>query len=164
MTHIGLLSDTHGFIDPRILEFFKSCNEIWHAGDIGNIETADTLSNYKLLKAVHGNIDDYKVRQSYPRHQRFMCEETNVWITHIGGFPGKYEPEIRKGLLENPPEIFICGHSHILKIIYDKKFQCLHINPGAAGKYGFHRIQTAIRFSIDGKNISNLEIWESSRD
>jgi uncharacterized protein len=164
MQKIGLLSDTHGYIDERMLDFFKSCDEIWHAGDIGNIETADTLAEFKPFRAVHGNIDGHEIRLIYPKNQRFMCEGIDVWITHIGGYPGHYEPDVKPDIFENPPRLFISGHSHILKIINDKKLNLLHINPGAAGKSGFHKVRTAIRFEIDQLNISELEILEIQRD
>ncbi len=164
MKHIGLLSDTHGYIHPRLLSFFEKVDEIWHAGDIGNIETADTLTEFKPLKAVYGNIDGHEIRAVHPLHQRFMCEGINVWITHIGGYPGRYERCVKPGIYDNPPNLFICGHSHILKVIYDKKLDFLHINPGAAGNKGFHRVCTAVRFKIDGKDIRELEIWEMKRN
>lgn len=160
MKKIGLLSDTHGFLDDKLFDFFSICDEIWHAGDIGNIETADKINTFRPLKSVHGNIDGHEVRIIYPRHQRFTCENTDVWITHIGGYPGHYEPEVLKSLITKPPKLFICGHSHILKIIYDKKFDLLHINPGAAGKFGFQKVRTAVRFCIDGYDIKNMEILE----
>lgn len=163
MVQIGLLSDTHGYVDDKFFNFFEPCNEIWHAGDIGNIETADKLAAFKPLKAVHGNVDDHKVRIVYPAHQRFICENVDVWITHIGGYPGHYDIRIRKEMDENPPQLFICGHSHILKVIYDKHYKFLHINPGAAGISGFHKIRTAVRFIIDGKEIRQLEILEIER-
>ncbi len=164
MKHIGLLSDTHGYIHPRLLSFFEKVDEIWHAGDIGNIETADTLTEFKPLKAVYGNIDGHEIRAVHPLHQRFMCEGINVWITHIGGYPGRYERCVKPDIYDNPPNLFICGHSHILKVIYDKKLDFLHINPGAAGNKGFHRVCTAVRFKIDGKDIRELEIWEMKRN
>lgn len=163
MKHIGLLSDTHGFIDDRLFTFFESCDELWHAGDIGNMETANQLDAFKPLRAVFGNIDGHQVRMSYPLQQRFECEQTDVLITHIGGYPGHYESSIRTILLSNAPRLFICGHSHILKVIFDKKHNLLHINPGAAGNSGFHYVKTAVRFLIDGSDIKNLEIWESPR-
>lgn len=163
MIQIGLLSDTHGFIDERLYNFFEKVDEIWHAGDIGNIETAQKLKSFKPLKAVFGNIDNHEVRLEHPGFLRFTCEETDVFITHIGGYPGHYEPVVRNVLSVNPPKLLICGHSHILKVIYDKKFKLLHINPGAAGNSGFHKVKTAIRFCIDGSEIKNLEIWESPR-
>jgi len=163
MKQIGLLSDTHGFIDERLFTFFEACNEIWHAGDIGNIETANRLEAFKPFRAVYGNIDNHELRPRYSSLQRFMCEETEVLITHIGGYPGHYEPVVKNILLTKPPKLFICGHSHILKVIYDKKFRLLHINPGAAGNSGFHNVKTAVRFNIDGNDIKDLEIWESPR-
>ncbi len=163
MKRIGLLSDTHGYIHTRLNYFFENCDELWHAGDIGNIETADTLASFKPFLAVYGNIDGPDLRQIYPKHLRFKCEETNVWITHIGGYPKHYDKSICQELKNNPPQLFICGHSHILKVIYDKELKLLHINPGAAGKYGFHQVSTAIRFIIDGKDIRELDILELSK-
>jgi len=163
MKRIGLLSDTHGFLHPRIFPFFEKVDEIWHAGDIGNLETADSLAAFKPLKAVYGNIDGHEIRTVHPLHQRFMCEEVDVWITHIGGYPGHYERSVKQEIITNPPGLFICGHSHILKVIFDKKFNFLHLNPGAAGNKGFHVVCTALRFVIDGKDIRELEIWEMKR-
>jgi putative phosphoesterase len=160
MTRIGLISDTHGFIDDKLFEYFAKCDEIWHAGDIGNIEAADILNAFRPLKAVYGNIDGHDVRASYPKIKRFNCEKVDVMITHIGGYPGHYDREVREIFKNNPPKLFICGHSHILKIIYDKQFDFLHLNPGAAGKSGFHNIRTALRFSIDGKEIKDMEVIE----
>ena len=164
MKKVGLLSDTHGFIDDKILDFFKECDEIWHAGDIGNIKTFDKIALYKPTKAVYGNIDGSDIRAVCPKFQRFNCEEVSVLLTHIGGYPGKYETEIKELFKTETPNLFICGHSHILKVIYDKNYDLLHINPGAAGKFGLHRKQTALRFIIDGKNIKDLEIWEKDRN
>lgn len=163
MKRIGLLSDTHGFIHERIYTFFENVDEIWHAGDIGNIETADQLAAFKPLKAVYGNIDGQDVRVAHPLHQRFNCESVDVWMTHIGGYPGRYERYVKPEIYSNSPDLFICGHSHILKVIYDKKLDFLHMNPGAAGYKGFHKVCTALRFVIDGKNIRDLEIWEIPR-
>jgi putative phosphoesterase len=163
MKKIGLLSDTHSYIDDKIINFFKDCDEIWHAGDIGNREVADKLATFKPFRAVYGNIDGHEIRIQYKQHLRFICEQVSVWITHIGGYPGHYEKEVRQELLINPPQLFICGHSHILKVIYDKKFNLLHINPGAAGISGFHKVRTAVRFIIDGKDIKQLEILEIER-
>lgn len=163
MKNIGLLSDTHGFIHPRIINFFKDCDELWHAGDIGNLHTADELAGFKPFTAVYGNIDNHEVRAVYPESTRFYCEETEVLITHIGGYPGNYDQRIRPILKTKTPDLFICGHSHILKVIYDKQFHMLHMNPGAAGKSGFHQLITALRFEIDGKRIQNLEILELPR-
>ena len=157
---IGLLSDTHGWIHPRLFSYFNGCDEIWHAGDIGNIQTADTLSAFRPLRAVYGNIDDAVVRSAFKEDLHFMAESTRVWITHIGGTPDRYYHRIRNALIENPPDIFICGHSHIAKVIYDKKNGFLYVNPGAAGYNGFHKYMTAIRFQIDGSRIHDLELIE----
>jgi putative phosphoesterase len=163
MKRIGLLSDTHGYLHPRLFQFFEKVDEIWHAGDLGTIELADALSSFKPLKAVYGNIDGHKIRTVYPLHQRFFCEEVDVWMTHIGGYPGRYERYVKPEIFSNPPGLFISGHSHILKVIYDKKLNFLHMNPGAAGRQGFHKVVTALRFVIDGKDICDLEIWEIPR-
>ena len=163
MKRIGLLSDTHGTLSSRIFKFFESVDEIWHAGDIGNAETADRLSAFKPLKAVYGNIDDHVLRKMFPADQRFFCEEVDVWITHIGGYPGRYDLNVKPEIYTHPPRLFICGHSHILKVIYDKKHSLLHINPGAAGNTGFHNVITAIRFEIRDEKIENLEILEIQR-
>ena len=163
MKKIGLLSDTHVNVDEKIMEFFKDCDEIWHAGDIGNIETADKISKRKPLIAVYGNIDGQDVRIIYPKIQSFTCEKVRVLMTHIGGYPGKYQKEI-KGLIKDlKPNLFISGHSHILKVIYDDKNKLLHINPGAAGKSGLHKHKTAVRFVINGKEIKDLEVFEKRR-
>lgn len=164
MKRIGLLSDTHGDIPEKLFGFFTKVDQIWHAGDIGNAETAEKLAAYKPLKAVHGNIDGQEVRISWPQHQRFFCEGVDVWITHIGGYPGNYDRNVKPEIFTTPPKLFICGHSHILKIIYDQKLDLLHLNPGAAGSIGFHKLQTALRFVIDGKDIRDMEIWEYSRN
>ena len=163
MKSIGLLSDTHGYLHPKLFDFFAECDEIWHAGDIGNIETAERLDEFKPLRAVHGNIDGTDVRSSYPNKQLFMCEDIKVLIIHIGGYPGRYEKGIRPLIQKEHPGIFISGHSHIVKVIYDQKFQLLHINPGAAGKSGIHKVITFLRFVIEGKNIRDLEIFEAER-
>jgi len=163
MIKIGLLSDTHGHWDDKLSSFFIECDEIWHAGDIGSIEVADKISKYKLFRAVHGNIDDHKLRITYPKINRFNCEEVDVFITHIGGTPSRYEPSILPLIEINPPKLFICGHSHILKVMYDKKRNFLYMNPGAAGIHGFHHFRTAIRFVIDGSEIKDLEVLEISR-
>jgi putative phosphoesterase len=157
---VGIISDTHGWIHPRLFEHFKEVDEIWHAGDIGNIETADLLASFKPLKAVYGNIDDALVRRAFNKHLEFMAEETRVWITHIGGTPGHYDKRVRERIMNNPPDIFICGHSHIAKVMYDKKPGLLFVNPGAAGYNGFHKYMTAIRVQIDGKSIHNMELIE----
>jgi len=160
MTRIGLLSDTHGMLDDRIFEHFDNCDEVWHAGDWGSMEVVDLLRGFKPLRSVWGNIDSHEIRSIFPQHNRFVCEGVNVWLTHIGGYPGRYDALVRPGIFQQPPKLFICGHSHILKVLYDRKLELLHINPGAAGKYGFHRIQTLVRFEIDGDKIQNLEVIE----
>jgi putative phosphoesterase len=157
---IGLLSDTHGWIHPRLFDHFSEVDEIWHAGDIGSIETADVLAEYKPLRAVYGNIDDSKVRKVYKEHLKFKIEGIKVWLTHIGGTPGHYDRRVRPVIYEDPPDLFICGHSHIAKVMFDKKGGFLYINPGAAGYNGFHKYMTAIRFQIDGKKIHSLELIE----
>ena len=163
MTKIGLLSDTHGLIHERIFSFFKDVDEIWHAGDFGNLETADQLAAFKPLRGVYGNIDGHEVRTVHPLHQRFMCENVDVWMTHIGGYPGRYERYVKPEIYTNSPNLFISGHSHILKVMFDKKLNFLHINPGAAGAHGFHKFRTAIRFVIDRSDIKDLEIWQIKR-
>lgn len=160
MKRIGLLSDTHGFLDERIHEYFKDCDEIWHAGDIGNIETLNTLESWKNVRAVYGNIDGHEVRAVVPEIQQFKCEEVEVLIKHIGGYPGRYDRSIIRTITECPPDLFISGHSHILKVINDPKNKLLHINPGAAGKNGLHKVRTVIRFAIDGSKIKELEVVE----
>ena len=158
MKRIGLLSDTHSYLDPAIFKHFKECDEIWHAGDIGAIEVFDRLKEFKPLRAVYGNIDAAIIRRVCPLHQRFMCEEVDVWITHIGGYPKRYAPSIREAIKINPPQLFISGHSHILKVMHDKELGLLHMNPAAVGKHGFHQIKTMLRFTIDGKKIKDLEV------
>jgi putative phosphoesterase len=160
MKKILLLSDTHSYIDDTILKYVNQADEVWHAGDIGDLIVTDTIKKLKPLRGVFGNIDDDKARIEFPLHNRFYCEGVEVWITHIGGYPGKYNPAIRNELTTNPPKLFICGHSHILKVIFDKKNNLLHMNPGAAGKSGFHQVRTMLRFVIEGDAIKDLEIIE----
>jgi putative phosphoesterase len=160
MTRIGLISDTHGFLDDAVFKHFESCDEIWHAGDFGNIELADKLAEFKPLKGVYGNIDGQDIRRIYPLNLRFTCEDVDVWITHIGGYPDRYNQAVKAEIYANPPQLFITGHSHILKVIYDKKISCLHLNPGAAGKQGRHKVRTLMRFSIDGDKIKDLQVIE----
>jgi len=162
MKRIGLLSDTHNYLDPSVFRHFTSCDEIWHAGDIGNIAIADQLAEMKPLRAVHGNIDGYDVSSIYPESLRFTCEEAEIFMTHIGGYPGRYEKKVKDAYREKPFQLFICGHSHILKVMFDEKWQCLHINPGAAGKQGWHKVKTLVRFSVEGKHFRDLEIIELS--
>lgn len=163
MKRIGLMSDTHGFIPEGLYRFFENCDEIWHAGDMQTDEFLRHLAGNRILRAVHGNIDSQPVRITYPAKLRFLCEEVDVLMTHIGGYPGHYDRSVRNEIRTNPPKLFICGHSHILKIIWDRKLGLLHINPGAAGKSGFHKVITALRFVIDGSDIREMEIWEKSR-
>lgn len=167
MTKIGLIADTHGWLDENVFKHFERCHEIWHAGDFGNIEIANKLSNFRqtdgnkiILKGVYGNIDGYDVRCVYPQKLTWNCEAVNVFMTHIGGHPARYAPGIKQDLINQKTKLFICGHSHILKVIYDDKIGCLHMNPGAAGKIGWHKMKTIIRFSIDGNNIKDCEVIE----
>jgi len=160
MTRIGLLSDTHGWWDDKYVEYFSECDEIWHAGDIGSEELASNLASIKPLRAVYGNIDGHSIRQQYSKVAHFKVEDVNVMMTHIGGYPGRYDPSIRAELYDTKPQIFVAGHSHILKVMYDKNLNCLHINPGAAGISGFHLVRTLIRFSIDKADIKDLEVVE----
>ena len=165
MTTIGLLSDTHHWLDPTVFEHFKDCNEIWHGGDFGTIEIANQLINgFKnkptFLRGVYGNIDGNDIRGIYPEQLVFTCEGVKVMMRHIGGYPPKYNPETIRELLIHQPQLFISGHSHILKIMYDEQLQCLHMNPGAAGKQGWHKVRTLIRFKIDGKEMKDCEVIE----
>lgn len=160
MTRVGLISDTHNYLDDAIFKHFEQCDEIWHAGDFGNKAVADQLAAFKPLRGVYGNIDGHDIRAEYPEHLKFTCEKMKVWMTHIGGYPGKYNPKIRADLMRHPPNLFIAGHSHILKVIYDKKINCLHLNPGAAGKEGWHKVRTLLRFSISEEKIHTLEVIE----
>ena len=160
MTKILLLSDTHGYLDEQMLKYVYQVDEVWHAGDIGNLTVTDKIATIKPVRAVFGNIDSDKARLQFPLDNRFKVECKEVWITHIGGYPNRYEKRIKDELKLNPPDILICGHSHILKIIYDKKYNLLYINPGAAGKSGFHKVRTIIRFNIDKNQIGNMEIIE----
>ncbi|MEZ0004853.1 putative phosphoesterase [Flavobacterium sp. 28YEA47A] len=160
MKKILLLSDTHGHIDDTILKYVDQADEVWHAGDIGDLIVTDTLKKHKPLRAVFGNIDGDKARMEFPLNNRFMCEGVDVWITHIGGYPGKYSPAVKNGIALNPPKLFITGHSHILKVMFDKKLNLLHMNPGACGISGFHQIRTMLRFVIEGDKIKDLEVIE----
>lgn len=160
MKTIGLLSDTHGFWDDKYLKYFESCDEIWHAGDIGSLALADKFAAFRPLRAVYGNVDGHDVRVAYPQIQRFNIEGADIMIKHIGGYPGNYDSSVRGMLFVNPPKLFISGHSHILKVKYDKTLGLLHINPGAAGNYGFHKTRTLVRFIIDNGTFKNLEVIE----
>jgi len=159
MKKIGLLSDTHGYIDEKMISFFSDRDEVWHAGDFG-ADVNEELEKLWLVRGVYGNIDGQKIRTIYPENNRFTCEGLNVWMTHIGGYPGNYDSKIRSEIQNNPPGLFICGHSHILKVIPDKNLNLLHINPGAAGKSGFHIMRTMVRFQIENGTVRNLEVIE----
>lgn len=163
MKKILLLSDTHSYIDDQILKFVKKADEVWHAGDIGNLKVTDTIKNLKPLRAVFGNIDGSEARSEFPLDLKFTIEGVSVWITHIGGYPNKYNLRIRKEIAKNSPKIFIAGHSHILKVQYDKKLDLLHLNPGAAGNHGFHKVRTMLRFELQMGEIKNLEIIELAK-
>lgn len=160
MRKIGLITDTHGLLDERVYMHFENVDEIWHAGDWGSMEVVNKLQAFKPVRGVYGNIDGQDIRMIFPKHLRFRCEDVDVWLTHIGGYPGKYDANVKPEIFTNPPKLFVCGHSHILKVQYDKTLDLLHINSGSAGKYGFHQVQTLIRFEIDGSNIQNLEVIE----
>ena len=160
MKKILLLSDTHSYIDDQILKFVKQADEVWHAGDIGALAVMDTIQKIKPVRAVYGNIDDAQIRSEFPLNNKFTIEKVTVWITHIGGYPNRYDIKIKEEISKNPPKLFICGHSHILKVMFDKKLNLLHMNPGAAGKHGFHQVRTMLRFEINDDKISNLEIIE----
>ena len=155
MIRIGLISDTHGFLDENGFSYFEPCNEIWHAGDFGNLELVNKLQASKKLRGVYGNIDGQDIRGLFLEQLVFMCEEVKVMIRHIGGYPPRYNPETKKEVVKHKPQLFISGHSHILKVIYDEKLKCLHMNPGAAGKEGWHQMRTIMRFVIDGNNIKD---------
>ena len=163
MTRIGILSDTHGFVHPRVLDFFSDVDEIWHAGDMGVVGIANQLLALNRLRAVYGNIDGQDVRIRYPESLQFMVEQVKVLMTHIGGYPGRYEPKARNLIESGKPGLFVCGHSHILKVMYDQKYRMLCINPGAAGKYGIHKSITAIRLVIDRDNMRDLEVLDLPR-
>ncbi|MEM1322049.1 MAG: metallophosphoesterase family protein [Bacteroidota bacterium] len=160
MTRIGLLSDTHSHLDEKIFHYFKDCDELWHAGDIGSMEVVEKLEAFRPLKAVYGNIDGGVLRRAFPLDLRFECEGLRVWMTHIGGYPGRYNKRVRPLIAADPPDVFICGHSHILKVMRDPKLDLLHLNPGACGLHGFHKIKTLLRFAIDEGAIKDLEVIE----
>ena len=168
MTRIGLISDTHNYLDPSVFEHFKNCDEIWHGGDFGNIKIANELQRclatssgqIPIFRGVYGNIDGNDIRSIYPEQLVFMCEEVKVMMRHIGGYPPRYNPETKKEILIHKPQLFISGHSHILKIMYDEKLNCLHMNPGAAGKHGWQKVRTLVRFAIDGRDIKDCEVIE----
>lgn len=163
MKKILLLSDTHSHIDDAVLSHVKQADEVWHAGDIGDLKVTDAIKALKPLRAVWGNIDNDKARAEFPENNRFTIEGVDVWITHIGGYPNRYNIRIREEIKANPPKLFICGHSHILKVMPDKKLGLLHMNPGAIGIHGFHNVRTMLRFTIDNGKIDNLEVIEYPR-
>lgn len=160
MTKILLLSDTHGHLDGTILKYAAQADEIWHAGDIGDLQVTDALGALKPLRGVHGNIDGPMIQREFPLDNRFRCEGVEVWMTHIGGYPGNYHARVRQQIRTDPPKLFISGHSHILKVMNDKKLGLLHMNPGACGRQGFHRVRTMLRFEVDGGTIANLQVVE----
>lgn len=160
MKKIGLISDTHSYLDDSVFKHFDDRDEIWHVGDFGTLELADKLADFKPLKGVYGNIDGKDIRAIYPEHLKFNCEAVKVWMTHIGGYPDRYSIYVKPEIYTKPPDLFISGHSHILKVIYDKKINCLHINPGAAGKQGWHKTRTLIRFNVSENKIHTLDIIE----
>ncbi len=164
MKRIGLLSDTHSYWDDRYEKYFAECDEIWHAGDIGSLEVAQRLAAIKPLRAVFGNCDGGDLRHMFTERYRFQCEGVDVLMKHIGGYPGNYDASVRGTMFSRPPQLFISGHSHILKVLYDKTIKCLHINPGAAGQQGFHKVRTLVRFSVDGTEIKDLEVIELGDD
>jgi len=159
VSRIGLISDTHGSLDPRVFEYFKDCDEVWHAGDFGE-GVAEQLQSFKPLRGVYGNIDGQKIRSDFPEHIFFDCDGLKVLMIHIGGTPGNYYPQAKKSIELNKPTLFICGHSHILKVMQDKNYNMLYMNPGAAGNHGFHKMRTVLRFGIKDKKIENLEVIE----
>lgn len=160
MTRIGLISDTHGYLDEAVFKHFEQCDEIWHAGDFGSVEIAERLSGVKPLRGVSGNVDGYDIRSVYPQKLIWTCEEVTVYMTHIGGYPNRYAPGIKQELTNCKAKLFISGHSHILKVMYDDKISCLHMNPGAAGKQGWHQVRTILRFSIEATEMKNCEVIE----
>lgn len=160
MKKILIISDTHGHLDDKLIKYIEQSDEVWHGGDIGDIELCKKIEKIKPLKAVWGNIDGAEFRTEYKEHLVFMCEDVKVYITHIGGYPGKYYPKAKPVIKSEKPQLFICGHSHILKVMFDKEHSLLHVNPGAAGVHGFHKVKTAIRLEIEGNNMKNLEVIE----
>lgn len=160
MTKIGLLSDTHGYLDPKVHKYFKDVDEIWHAGDIGKDSVIQELKKWKPLRVVYGNIDDHQMRAEFKKNEIFMVDGVKVFLTHIGGYPYRYAPGIEPLLKKEKPDLFICGHSHILKVMHDKNLNLLHLNPGAAGFHGFHKVKTLLRFELDQGKIQNLEAIE----
>lgn len=163
MVNVGILSDTHGYFNPLLFDFFKDCDELWHAGDWGDYAVAETIKAFKPVRGVYGNIDGRSIRLEYPEINTFTCEELTVTMLHIGGYPGKYSPRFRQQLKMNKPDIMVCGHSHILKVMRDQSYNLMHFNPGTAGIKGFHSVCTALRLKIEGKRMFDLEVWEQKR-
>lgn len=161
MPRIGLISDTHGYLDEKVFKYFADCDEIWHAGDFGTKEVSDQLAEFKTLRGVYGNIDDKSIQSLHPKDQKFELEGLKIWMTHIGGYPGKWNKEVRKEITENPPNLFICGHSHILRVMQDPTLKgMIFINPGAAGKEGFHKIRTIVKFDLKSGKVENMKVIE----
>ncbi len=154
------MSDTHGYLDPKVLEYFKGVDEIWHAGDVGSMEVIDQLEAFKPIRGVYGNIDDHKVRAAWPKIERFQIEEMEILMTHIGGKPYRYSQDAYGEIIQKTPDVFVCGHSHILLVQFDKKINCMWLNPGACGYKGFHKVKTLLRFDVDGKELKNMEAIE----
>jgi hypothetical protein len=163
MKQIGIMSDTHGFLNPSLFDFFKDCDEIWHAGDWGNHELADSLVAFKPIKGVYGNIDGQQIRTLYPEVNYFKVEEVSVLMIHIGGYPGHYSPGFKKIMKNQKIDLMVCGHSHILKVMRDQSNNWMHINPGACGNHGFQTVNTAIRLKFDKTKMFDLEVWEQKR-
>ncbi len=161
MQRIGIISDTHGYLDPLVFKYFADCDQVWHAGDFGTLEVSQELAEFRTLRGVYGNVDDEQLRQLHPLHDRFECEGVEVWMTHIGGYPGCYDRRVAKSIREKPPALFICGHSHILRVMRDPKLEnMLHFNPGAAGRHGFHTMRTLLRFEITAGTVQKLQVVE----
>lgn len=160
MKKIGLISDTHGYLDDAVFRHFESCDEVWHAGDFGSMEIAEKLGSFRPLRGVFGNIDGQPLRNRFPEILRWDCEEVPVLMVHIGGYPGRYSKMAKTELKDRSAKLFISGHSHILKVMFDPAIECLHMNPGAAGRQGWHKVRTLLRFSIDGKEIRDCEVIE----
>lgn len=160
MKRIGLISDTHGYLDENVFKHFEYCDEVWHAGDFGDSKIAEALNAFRPMRGVYGNIDSNDIRSIYPERLHFTIEEVNVFMQHIGGYPGKYMPGVKKEIANRKSGLFISGHSHILKIMYDDQLNCLHINPGAAGRQGWHKVRTLVRLVIDGPTMKNCEVIE----
>jgi uncharacterized protein len=163
MQRIGLISDTHAFFDPKFYDLFAGVDQIWHAGDLGSEEVLDLMASFKPVRAVYGNIDGAALRRRLNQTERFVCEGVDVLMTHIGGYPGHYAPPIKQQIYDHPPRVFICGHSHILKVVNDPTLNLLHINPGAAGKSGFHTVRTAVRFVLDNGVIKDMDVIEMKK-